>query len=55
VRVVLNQQPAGSWSAGPSWEDHVLDLSPDWFRAGRNALRLRTEAEGVEVAGVWLE
>ena len=55
VRMVLNQQPAGSWTAGPAWEDHVLDLSADWFRAGRNALRFRADAEGVEVAGVWLE
>ena len=55
VRLVLNQQPAGSWTTGPSWEDHVLELSPDWFRPGRNTLRLRTDAAGVEVAGVWLE
>lgn len=55
VRVVLNQQPAGSWTAGVEWSDHVLDLPPDWFRPGRNTLRLRTDAEGVRVAGVWLE
>ena len=33
----------------------MLDLSSDWFRPGRNALRMRADAEGVEVAGVWLE
>jgi hypothetical protein len=55
VRLVLNQQPAGSFAAGPEWSDHTIDLSADWFRPGRNSLRLRAEAEGVEVAGVWLE
>jgi hypothetical protein len=55
VRVVLNQQSAGSWTVGPEWEDHVLDLSSDWFRPGRNTIRLRADAEGVGVAGVWLE
>jgi hypothetical protein len=55
VRLVVNQQPAGSFTAGPEWSDHTLELSADWFRPGRNSLRLRAEAEGVEVAGVWLE
>jgi hypothetical protein len=55
VRLVVNQQPAGSFTAGPEWSDHTVDLSADWFRPGRNALRLRAETEGVEVAGVWLE
>jgi hypothetical protein len=55
VRLVVNQQPAGSFTAGPEWRDYTLDLSADWFRPGRNSLRLRAEAEGVEVAGVWLE
>lgn len=55
VRVVVNQQAAGSWMVGPEWQDHTLDFSADWFRPGRNALRFRAEAEGVEVAGVWLE
>jgi hypothetical protein len=55
VRLVLNQQPAGSFTPGPEWSDHTLSLSADWFRPGRNALRIRAEAEGVQVAGVWLE
>ena len=55
VRLVVNQQPAGSFTPGPEWSDHTLDLSADWFRPGRNALRIRTDTEGVEVAGVWLE
>jgi hypothetical protein len=55
VRVVVNQVSAGSWRAGAEWEDHVLDLPADWFRPGRNAIRLRPDAGGVRVAGVWLE
>ena len=55
VRVVVNQIPAGSWTVGPEWNDHVLDLSSDWFRPGRNAIRLRADAAGLRVAGVWLE
>lgn len=56
VRVVVNQIPAGSFTVGPDWGDHVLDLSADWFRPGRNVLRWRAEAAGrVLVAGVWLE
>lgn len=55
VRVVVNQVSAGSWTAGPEWGDHVLELSSDWFRPGRNAIRLRADAEGVGIAGVWLE
>jgi hypothetical protein len=55
VRLVVNQQPAGSFVAGSAWSDHTVELSGDWFRPGRNSLRLRAEAEGVEVAGVWLE
>jgi hypothetical protein len=55
VRLVVNQQPAGSFEAASEWSDHTVELSGDWFRPGRNSLRLRTEAEGVEVAGVWLE
>jgi hypothetical protein len=56
VRLVLNQQSAGSFTAGPEWSDHTVDLSADWFRPGRNALRLRAEDAGaVLVAGVWLE
>ena len=55
VRVVVNQLSAGSWTVGPEWEDHVLDLPSDWFRPGRNAVRLRADGEGVSVAGVWLE
>ncbi|HET9318074.1 MAG TPA: hypothetical protein VFQ51_20945, partial [Vicinamibacteria bacterium] len=55
VRVVVNQLSAGSWTAGPEWGDSVLDLPPDWFRPGRNAIRFRADADGVSVAGVWLE
>ncbi len=56
VRVVVNQQPAGSFTAGPEWDDHTLELSADWFRPGRNALRLRVEDAGaVLVSGAWLE
>jgi hypothetical protein len=55
VRVVINQLSAGSWTAGPEWADHVLELSSDWFRPGRNTIRLRADADGVHVAGAWLE
>lgn len=56
VRLVVNQQPAGSFAAGPEWGDHTIDLSADWFRPGRNAFRFRAEEAGaVLVAGVWLE
>jgi hypothetical protein len=55
ARVVVNQVPAGSWTVGPEWGDHVLDLPPDWFRPGRNAIRLRADGGDLSVAGVWLE
>jgi hypothetical protein len=33
----------------------VLELSADWFRPGRNTIRLRADEGRVQVAGVWLE
>ena len=52
------REPAarGLLDGGPGMGATTCSISPqDWFRPGRNALRIRAEAEGVEVAGVWLE
>ncbi len=57
VRVLVNQRVAGSLEAGPAWADAELLVPADFWRPGRNAVRLRLLDEGtsVSVAGLWLE
>jgi hypothetical protein len=60
VRVFVNQRVMGSWTAGSTWSDEVLDVPAEALHAGRNSLRLRRiegpgPAAPVLVAGIWLE
>jgi hypothetical protein len=57
LRVLVNQRVAGSLVAGADWADAELLVPADFWRPGRNAVRLRLLDEGksVAVAGLWLE
>lgn len=57
LRLLVNQRVAGSVEAGPAWADAELAVPGDFWRPGRNAVRLRLLDEGtsVAVAGLWLE
>lgn len=57
LRVLVNQRVAGAVVAGADWADAELLVPADFWRPGRNALRLRLldGSASVAVAGLWLE